>query len=141
VALWLLDANVLIALMWPAHKSYEPVARWFAHHSHTGWATCPLTEAGFVRVISNPAFSPNALSPVNAVQLLENNLKIPGHVFWPDAISFPEAVHNLGSRFTGHRQATDVYLLSLAAHYHGKLATLDKGIRAWAPEDLVELVS
>jgi uncharacterized protein len=91
-------------------------------------------------VISNPAFSPNALNPVNAARLLEDNLKIPGHVFWPDAISFPQAMRNLESRFTGHRQTTDLYLLGLAAHNKGRLATLDKGIRAWAPEELVEYV-
>jgi uncharacterized protein len=141
VAVCLLDANVLIALVWPEHVSYEPVTRWFARHSRAGWATCPFTEAGFVRVISNPAFSPNALSPVNAVRLLEDNLKIPGHVFWPDAISFPKAIQSLESRFTGHRQTTDLYLLGLTAHYKGKLATLDKGICSWATEELVELVA
>jgi uncharacterized protein len=141
VAVCLLDANVLIALVWPDHVSYEPAARWFARHSRAGWATCPFTEAGFVRIISNAAFSPNALSPRNAIRLLEDNLAIPGHVFWPDAISFPKAMRNLESRFTGHRQTTDLYLLGLAAHYQGKLATLDKGVRAWAPEELVEFVA
>jgi uncharacterized protein len=140
VAVCLLDANILIALVWPSHVSYEPAVRWFSRHSRRGWATCPFTEAGFVRIISNPAFSPNALSPRNAIRLLGDNLAIPGHVFWPDAISFPKALGNLEDRFTGHRQTTDLYLLGLAAHYQGKLATLDKGISAWAPAELVESV-
>lgn len=140
MAACLLDANVLIALVWPDHVSYEPVTRWFARHSQAGWATCPLTEAGFVRIISNPAFSQNALSPTNAAHLLEDNLAIPGHVFWPDAIPFRKAMGSLENRFTGYRQTTDLYLLGLAAHYQGKLATLDRGVRAWAPKELVEFV-
>lgn len=137
----LLDANVFVALVWPEHISHEPAARWFGRHSRAGWATCPFTEAGFVRIISNPAFSPNSLSPRNALQLLEENLAIPGHVFWPDAISFPSAAYTLLARsFTGHRQTTDLYLLGLAAHHRGKLATLDKGIRSWGGAELVEFV-
>jgi uncharacterized protein len=140
MGMFLLDANVLIALAWPEHEFHDKVGRWFARHSHTGWATCPFTQAAFVRVLSNPAFSPDALTPDNAVRVLETNLALPDHHFWPDSISVPDALKNVERRLAGHRQITDVYLVSLARHHQGKLATLDKGIRAWGTETVVEWV-
>ena len=91
MAPFLLDSNVLIALAWPEHQFHDRVGRWFARHSRAGWATCPFTQAAFIRILSNPAFSANALTPVNALQVLESNLQLPSHHFWPDAISLGEA--------------------------------------------------
>jgi len=139
VAVFLLDANVLIALAWPEHEFHEKVGRWFMRHSRAGWATCPFTQAAFVRVLSNPAFSSEALTPENALRVLESNLLLPGHHFWANSVSVPDGTRNIGARLTGHRQITDAYLLALALHHKGKLATLDKGIAAWA-EGAVELV-
>ena len=84
-----------------------------------------------MRVLSNPAFSANALTPENALRVLDSNLLLPGHHFWADSISVPEGLRETGRRLTGHRQITDAYLVGLAMHYEGKLATLDKGIEAW----------
>jgi uncharacterized protein len=141
---FLLDVNVLIALAWPQHEFHERVGRWFVRHSRAGWATCPFTQAGFVRILSNPAFSADALTPANALRVLEANLNLPGHHFWPDSISVPEALKSIGGRFvghfTGHRQITDGYLIGLAIQHRGKLATLDKGIGAWVSEGAVELI-
>ncbi len=122
---FLLDANVLIALAWPEHVAHERVGRWFARHSRAGWATCPFTEAAFVRSLSNPAFSPNALTPTNALIVLKRNMELPNHRFWPDSISLAEAMGRLACRLTGHQQVTDAYLIALAIHNGGKLATLD----------------
>ena len=138
---FLLDSNVLIALAWPAHEFHAKVGRWFARHSSGGWATCPLTQAAFVRILSNPAFSANALTPANALRVLESNLRLPSHHFWPDSISLVDALKNVEGRFTGHRQVTDGYLASLAIHHRGKLATLDQGIRAWGIEAAIELIA
>jgi len=143
---FLLDANVLIALAWPDHEFHEKAGRWFARHSRDGWATCPFTQAAFVRILSNPAFSAKALTPANAVRVLESNLNSPTHHFWPDSISVPEALKNsiqgrLTGQLTGHRQTTDAYLLGLAMHHRGKLATLDKGIGAWGVGAAVELIA
>jgi toxin-antitoxin system PIN domain toxin len=131
---FLLDANVLIALAWPVHEFHDRVGRWFARHSRAGWATCPFTEAAFVRVISNPAFSANALTVANALLVLESNVNLPHHQFWPDSIPVAGALRNV-ERFTGHRQITDAYLVGLALHRRGKLATFDKGIRALGIEE------
>jgi toxin-antitoxin system PIN domain toxin len=125
----LLDANLLIALAWPEHEAHKKAGNWFAKHSKQGWATCPFTQAAFVRILSNPAFSPKALSPQNAVAVLEANLSLPGHHFWADNIALPEVFQSLGIRLLGHRQVTDAYLLALAIHNHGRLATFDVALR------------
>ena len=66
---YLLDTNLLIALLWPSHDATRALAlRWFTRHRAKGWATCPLTQAGFVRIVSNPAFSRDAVQPREAIQ-------------------------------------------------------------------------
>jgi len=140
VGAFLLDANVLIALAWPEHEAHERVGRWFERHSRLGWATCPFTQLAFVRVLSNPAFSANALTPLNAVAVLAANLKLPGHHFWAASIAVTDALRAVEQRLVGHRQVTDAYLLGLAIQYRGKLATLDAGIAAWGPEGAVEVI-
>jgi toxin-antitoxin system PIN domain toxin len=127
---FLLDANVLIALVWPAHTAHDRVQRWFGKNAHHGWASCPLTELAFVRVISNPAFSADALAPREALGLLSANLKHPSHRFWPDAVPLLDAIHDLQPKLVGHQQLTDAYLLGLAIHHKAKLATLDNGVVA-----------
>jgi hypothetical protein len=131
---WLLDVNVLIAMAWPSHQAHERVQRWLARHAREGWATCPLTQSGFVRILSNPAFSPNALMPADALALLRANLDHPRHRFWEEDISFARVVEPFVARLRGHRQVTDAYLLGLALHKKGKLATLDQSILALLPE-------
>jgi len=128
VAGFLLDANVLIALAWPAHVSHSIAHKWFDKHAHRVWATCPLTECAFVRAISNPAFSLDALTPQSAIELLTANIKHPTHQFWTDDIGLAQALRHGDRRLTGHQQVTDAYLLGLAIHYKGKLATFDQGL-------------
>lgn len=137
---FLLDANVLIALAWPEHVAHDKVGRWFVRYSAAGWATCPFTQAAFVRVLSNPAFSADALTPENALRVLESNLTLEGHHFWPDTISVPDSFRGIAGRVKGHQQITDAYLVGLAIHHRGRLATLDKGIRAWGNAAVVELI-
>jgi len=132
---FLLDVNVLIALMWPAHESHSQVREWFARHARQGWATCPLTQAAFVRLVSNPAFSRDAVTPREAIALLTANLKHRRHRFWGDEIGLGEAVEPLQGRLVGHRQVSDAYLLGLAIHKKGKLATMDQGLLALLPLD------
>lgn len=125
---FLLDVNVLIALMWPAHEAHLPVQRWFSRSARHGWATCPFTQADFVRIVSNPAFSPHAVSPEEAIDLLSANILHNEHRFWGDEVTFFAGVGPLRPRIVGHRQITDAYLLGLALHKKGKLATLDRSI-------------
>jgi toxin-antitoxin system PIN domain toxin len=137
---YLLDVNVLLALSWPGHKFHERVQDWFERLGSKGWATCPMVQAGFVRIVSNPAFSPRAVSPKEALDSLAANARHPGHQFWPDDIPLTEGLVSLQGRITGHQQITDGYLLGLAVHHRGKLATLDRGIAAWGTTSAVELI-
>jgi toxin-antitoxin system PIN domain toxin len=131
----LLDVNVLVALMWPAHAHHDRAQEWFAKYSKTGWATCPLTQAGCVRILSNPSFSSDAVTPQQALKLLGANLNHPSHQFWPDDISFAEAVESMQKQIQGHQQVSDAYLLGLAMHRKGKLATMDRGVLTLLPKD------
>lgn len=125
----LLDVNVLVALLWPAQESHAKVQNWFKRRCSEGWATCPQTQAGFVRIVSNPAFSPSAVSPGEAAQALKKSLAHPNHEYWPADASYLTAIEPFGSQIVGHRQVSDAYLLGLAIHHKGKLVTMDRGIQ------------
>ena len=135
---YLLDANVLIALAWPAHEAHARVQQWFARSAKQGWATCPLTQAAFVRILSNPAFSADAVSPREALSLLGANVQHSGHQFWSDEIGLNEAVKPFADRIVGHLQIADAYLLGLVLHKNGRLATLDKTLGALLPQGSVD---
>jgi toxin-antitoxin system PIN domain toxin len=123
----LLDLNLMAALFWPSHEHHVAAHNWFGRRRVDGWATCPLTQLGFVRLVSNPAFSRDALSVHDALALLLKNLEHPDHVFWiadRDAASLTPMVPSL----RGHQQVTDAYLLALAHHHGGLVATFDRGL-------------
>jgi len=125
---YLLDTNLLIAMFWPSHQRHEQAVKWFTRHRAKGWATCPLTQGGFVRIVSNPAFSRDAVQPREAIHVLSANTAAEDHEFWPDELPFAEAVLFAGVRLMGHQQVTDAYLLGLAIRRGGVLATLDERI-------------
>lgn len=129
----LLDVNVLVALAWPAHVHHEQAHRWFARSRDAGWATCPATQAGFVRVVSNPRFSPDARTPREAVAHLAMIVALPGHVFWADDTSLLGSRFFAADRLFGYRQVTDAHLLAIALRQGGGLITLDRGIRSVIP--------
>ena len=91
-----------------------------------------------MRILSNPAFDPNALPLGAAMELLERNRKHPKHVFWPMDIGFNDAVGKFRRQLVGHQQVTDAYLLGIALHKGGGLATLDKSLVNLLPEDSPE---
>ena len=124
----LLDVNVLIALLWPPHEAHARAQRWFAQNARQGWATCAMTQAGFVRIVSNPIFSRRAVSPRDALDVLSGSLQHPAHHFWTEDIGITEALAHFGRRLLGHQQVTDAYLLGLAIRKKGRLATLDASI-------------
>ncbi len=130
---FLLDLNLLLALAWPSHVHHEPAHAWFKREASTGWATCPLTQLGFVRLSSNPAFTSDAVSPPTALSLLRNITAMDGHEFWSDDIDCASAGFSTDIRIVGHRQVTDAYLLSLARANSGCLATLDRRISRLLP--------
>lgn len=133
----LLDLNILTALLWPAHEHHDAAHRWFAAREKARWATSALTQLGFVRIVSNPSFSRDALSPAEAVALLAENVRHPGHEFWADSVQVPAAVQPMEARLQGYRQLTDAYLLALAARHKGVLATFDRGLRTLAGDALL----
>ena len=136
----LLDINILTALLWPAHEHHEVAHGWFAARADARWATCSLTQLGFVRIVSNPAFSRDALSPVEALALLGENLVHPAHEFWADSLQVPTAVKGMEPSLQGYRQLTDAYLLALAHRRKGVLATFDRGLRTLAGDTFLSSV-
>ena len=124
----LLDVNVLVALFDPDHVHHDVAHDWFAEEGRPGWATCPLTQSGFVRVLSNPAYRGTLTRAADVAERLRRFCGSGGHVFWPGDVSLLDAsVFDL-SQIAGHRQLTDVYLLGLAHARGGFLATFDRGI-------------
>ncbi|MGH8137808.1 MAG: TA system VapC family ribonuclease toxin [Steroidobacteraceae bacterium] len=120
----LLDVNVLIALLDSDHSSHGPAMSWFAKHAREGWASCPITQNGCVRIMSNPGY-PNPL-PVQAVmEHLADACQQDIHEFWPDEVSLldPDVVDS--TRIHGPRQLTDVYLLALSVRHKGRFVTFD----------------
>ena len=124
----LLDVNVLIALAWPQHVQHKAAHGWFDKVGNKRWASCPLTQLAFVRISSNAKIIANAVSPRAAVQALSQMTALPGHQFWPDDLPLSGLPSFSSAALVGHRQVTDAYLLELARHRHGVLATLDGGI-------------
>jgi len=123
----LLDVNVLVALFDPMHVHHEAAHEWFARHRGDGWATCPLTENGFARVVSNPRYPGRVTSLRDAVARLAEIRRSPDHVFWPDSLSVCDETFQ-PRYIQGHRQLSDVYLLGLAVAHGGRLATFDRNV-------------
>lgn len=125
----LLDVNVLVALFDPAHIHHEAAHEWFRASSAAGWATCPLTENGLVRVISNPSYPGRRTTVADAVDRLRRFTKSEAHVFWPDDLSLLDKRCIDASHLSGRQQITDAYLLALAVQRSAALATFDRKVR------------
>ena len=137
----LLDVNVLIALLDDQHLHHAIAKRWFVEHLELGWATCPLSQNGCARILSQPAYS-NAISTVRALEKIAHACKQAEHEFWPDSISLVDPKIARVEQIHGPRQLTDIYLLALAVNRGGRLVTLDERIPLSAvqgakPEHLV----
>lgn len=138
---FLLDVNVLVALMWPSHIHHEAALDWFDVHRSAGFRTCPLTQAGAVRILSNPRYSPDRVTVSDAQRSLGLFTSLPEHEFWPDDLSLTDAISMAGG-ISGHQQITDAYLAALAMSKGGILATFDKGALALpGARGFVELIS
>lgn len=124
----LLDVNVLVALFDPDHVHHEAAHDWFADTGRAGWATCPRTEAGFVRVLSNAAYRGTVVRAADLADRLRRFCGSSGHVFWPDEVSLLDASLFDLSRVAGHRHVTDICLPGLAHKRRGCLATFDRNI-------------
>jgi uncharacterized protein len=133
------DVNLLLAMFWSKHDFHARAMTWFKSTGKSGWATCPFTQAGFVRIISNKKSYPFGPTPKEAIDLLSvSTAGDTNHRFWPGDLAISEWSTGLRSRIQGHRQITDAYLLALAARYEGALVTFDEGILQLAPVGSVE---
>lgn len=123
----LLDINVLIALLDSDHSLHDRATAWFAEHGDQGWASCPLTQNGCIRIMSHPNY-PNGPSLQAIVARLAEATAEAVHEFWPDDVSLLESRVADPTRIHGPRQITDVYLLALAVRHGGRLVTFDGSI-------------
>ncbi len=123
----LLDINVLLALLDSDHVDHGLAHDWLADEIDAGWASCAITENGFVRIISQPRY-PSPVSPSEAIHLLSRARDSRHHEFWPCDISLLDARIVDKSRLHGPRQVTDAYLLALATAHAGRFITLDRSL-------------
>jgi toxin-antitoxin system PIN domain toxin len=123
---FLLDVNVIIALIDSDHVGHDAAHRWFETEGSAKWATCPLTENGVIRIVGHPKY-PNAPgSPATVASIVGRFRSLPGHEFWPDDISLVASAHVDPMQIGTSRQVTDSYLLALAVAHSGRLATFDR---------------
>lgn len=124
----LLDVNVLVALFDPAHDNHEEAHHWFGRNRKHGWATCPITANGCIRVLSNPAYPTVKASPSEVTDRLRGLCSTVDHHFWQDSVSLLDESLFRAAMIVGHQKITDAYLLGLAVRNHGRLATFDRSI-------------
>jgi uncharacterized protein len=126
VTTFLLDVNVLIALVDPGHVQHDQAHRWFSQFGHKSFATCPLTENGLVRIVGHPKYPNSPGPPSTVVRSLVAIRSLPGHKFWPDRISIADDSYFASALLSSHSRVTDSYLLALAHAHGGRLATMDQ---------------
>lgn len=123
----LLDVNVLIALLDAAHVHHRSASAWLAGNIGHGWASCPLTQNGCLRILSQPRY-PNAVPLAEAAARLAEAAQHASHRFWPDELSLLDAGAANWDRLLGGPQLTDAYLLALAVRRGGRLVTFDRAV-------------
>ena len=126
----LLDVNVLIALVDPAHVQHEAAHAWFASVGHSSWATCAITQNGLLRILGHPRYPNSPGNPGTLLPMLRSLCAHPGHAFWPDDITILDSGLIAGNQLIQPGQVTDTYLLALAVQHGGRLATFDRKLVA-----------
>lgn len=127
---YLLDVNVLVALVDPSHVAHEQAHEWFGRVGVHSFATCPLTENGLLRIVGHPKYPNTPGTPAAVATSLAAIRQLPGHVFWPDDVSIADGRLVDATRLSSHAQVTDTYLLALACAHGGRLATMDRRLVA-----------
>jgi toxin-antitoxin system PIN domain toxin len=125
MTVFLLDVNVLIALIDPVHTQHDAAHNWFSDVGKEAWASCPITENAVLRIVGDRRYPNPPGTPAAVAGLLAEWMALPGHVFWQDDISLFDASKVHTARLLTSRQVTDSYLLALACTHRGKLATFD----------------
>ena len=139
----LLDTNVLIALLDPAHTFHAVTARWFRDHAGDGSATCPTTENGFVRIVTHTSY-PQPVTVADALETMRHASRQAAHTLWPDDITVTDHAIVDGTHLLSSGQVTDTYLLGLAVRHDGCLVTLDRRVdvaaaRGTSPSRLIAI--
>jgi uncharacterized protein len=140
VTRFLFDVNLLVTMHLPGSNSFSQVQHWFSMIGSKNFATCAITQAGFIRVSTQLAVIGGAIDVSEAKVALQRLTARSEHAYWPIDISYLEAVEPFETRMLGYRQITDAYLLGLAIHHRGKLATLDRAIVHLAGPKFAEYV-
>jgi len=122
---YLLDVNVLIALIDPTHVQHDGAHAWFATTGRHAWATCPLTENGVLRIVGHSKYPNSPGSPATVAHWVAGLYALPGHIFWPDDLSLHDTQIVDQTQLKSSGQLTDTYLLALACRHGGQLATFD----------------
>jgi toxin-antitoxin system PIN domain toxin len=133
--IYLLDVNVLIALIDPAHVAHDDAHHWFQTVGHEAWATSPITENGVIRIVGNPKYPSSPGSPVAVADMMRALRSLPGHHFWHDSISLVETPGLDVAKVLTAGQVTDTYLLALAKSHGGHLATFDRKLSTLSVAD------
>jgi len=121
---FLLDVNALIAFGVTQHQFHRRIANWIYSQRGSVFLTTPITEIGFVRVVSSvPIYDLNVARARNLLLSMKSNLAQP-LTFLPDAVD----ISSLPPWVISPAQVTDGHLAQLAAANDALLATLDKGI-------------
>ncbi len=128
----LLDVNVLVALAWPEHTFHNIAVTWFDDRADAGWATCPITELGFMRISANAKVVGEPVLPKESAAFLIALRQVGTHHFWIDGLEPSTSGLLPRDRLVGHRQVTDAHLLALSRHHRGSLATFDRGLATLA---------
>jgi toxin-antitoxin system PIN domain toxin len=123
----LLDVNVLIALLDSDHLHHRTATSWMQRHKSSGWASCPITQNGCIRILSQPAY-PNPRPVALVAERLAEAAAAPEHEFWPDDVSLLAPGTLMWRMILGPRLVTDAYLLALAARHAGRFVTFDGGL-------------
>lgn len=123
---YLLDVNALLALAWPNHVHHNAARTWFADSASAGWATCSVTESGFIRVSSNVRVTPDARTPSEAALLLNRICSLAGHEFIVDSVSLATAHSLIGEMAHVSSDVTDAHLILLAREVSATFVTFDR---------------
>ena len=126
------DINVLVAMLDPQHLHHQAAHQWFGQEGVQGWATCPLTENGCVRILTQPSYPGGCFSIPDIVHRLSLATGRPEHAFWPDDVSILDPTAIDPNAILGPRQLTDIYLLALCVRRGGRLITFDGAITSRA---------
>ncbi len=125
---YLLDVNVLVALVDPLHGHHRRAMTWFTSAGRTNWMTCPTTQNGVIRIVSNPKYSPSTVAPARIIEVLRRLTAVGNHTFIPDSVSLLDGTHVDPEQLRQSKQVTDTYLLALSAAANATLATFDQRI-------------